>query len=420
MNHNAAYLFILSLTLFRCSPSIKKQIVTNISNASEAKILSHQSYKNSICDQANNYQPDTNYLNSLPVKWIRVNVHFIQPSEGDKFTKDEGTQYAISMISVANEYLAHNQKMNLPADNTTPVLPTRIRYDLCGSTEASNDIGIYFHTDDSLFTYNKKDNSNQFSKRQFEKYGREKGSKINIFMLEHPPDSILSQTYKASKDGIGAPYFIKLAGAYQSFKEENEDGDEHTGGGWQIARLLNHEAGHSLGLGHTWRSGGDCEDTPPNPNCWEVTPNGKCKAPISNNVMDYNNCQCAYSPCQIGKIHYGFHRQNSKTADLLVKAWCKKNETLNVSIKDSIVWQSHKYIHGDIYIEDNASLEIQCSISMPKDGTIVIKPNGKLILNGCRIYNDCENKWNGIEIQSRGSQKGALEVFNHSLLENTY
>lgn len=77
---------------------------------------------------------------------------------------------------------------------------------------------------------------------------------------------------------------------------------------------MNHEIGHIFSLIHTWNSIDGCDDTPRGPvingvesQCfnWSSDPNNACNnwSNVSNNVMDYNNWQSSYTPCQIGRIH---------------------------------------------------------------------------------------------------------------------
>ena len=82
-------------------------------------------------------------------KWIRVNIHFINHSDGTgNFNPNDdgngntgmnGYKRAETVINFANEKLANNQQMWRPSGNSTPVSPIRIRYLLTG---------VYFHNSD--------------------------------------------------------------------------------------------------------------------------------------------------------------------------------------------------------------------------------------------------------------------------------
>lgn len=53
---------------------------------------------------------------------------------------------------------------------------------------------------------------------------------------------------------------------------------------------------------------------------------------------------------------------------------------------------------GDIEIQEGATLTIQCQVSLPVGAKIIIKPTGKLILDGGIVTNRCGDEWEGIEI----------------------
>jgi hypothetical protein len=63
---------------------------------------------------------------------------------------------------------------------------------------------------------------------------------------------------------------------------------------------IKHELGHCMGLQHSWIADDECDDTPPNPNCWDEN---QCQGIPSNNMMDYNNSESALTQCQINKMH---------------------------------------------------------------------------------------------------------------------
>ena len=82
---------------------------------------------------------------------------------------------------------------------------------------------------------------------------------------------------------------------------------------WEMARAVNHELCHVLGLNHPYEGFSNCADAPPHPNaqpsvgyfpqCWNINsadPNCDAPSKVSNNLMDYNADQSSLSPCQIG------------------------------------------------------------------------------------------------------------------------
>ncbi len=407
------HLLIFLIILISCA----QKITRNNKTTSAANQTEHpSSAKFAECSNTASYIPDTIYPTHTPIKYLNINIHYIYPTNtNDKFSKEEGITFAQSLVMAANERLQNNVKMNLPIGNETPIIPVRIQYALDGSPDQPDDPGVYFHYDDSLAYFNKKLNSNRFSQSIYEKYGIDKDNKLNIFILEHYSDSISSPTYKASGDGVGFGDFVKITNAYKLSRDTfyQKDGSYKLGEPWQLAGILNHEIGHSLSLQHTWRSNDGCDDTPQHPNCWEAG-SYPCDI-ISNNVMDYNNCQCAYTPCQIGKIHYYL---SEIKPSFQVPYWCKYYPEHRIVITDSVQWKNHKRLISDVIIEANAQLTVSCTVSLPKEAKIVIKPGGKLILDQCLLTNECSDQWQGIEVQKKGKLKGEVIFIGNATIEN--
>lgn len=105
-----------------------------------------------------------------------------------------------------------------------------------------------------------------------------------------------------SKNDAGAapsPYWLKIVSPWYKTKIFST-GQHPYGKPQEFSNICSYEIGHSFGLFHSW-GGGTCPDTPAHPNCWDNT--GCGGQPASNNLMDYNNCQCALTPCQLATVH---------------------------------------------------------------------------------------------------------------------
>ncbi len=371
-----------------------------------------------ICKESINYAPDIDNPDHTPMRYIKINVHFIGDDKGNlNFSGPEAKRFAERMVRVANYKLSLNDEMALPAGNSTPKLPVRYRYVLTGKTGDPGDDGIYVHRDSELMQFNKKGRPHHSAeKAQYDTYGVMKEEVLNVFMLEHHPDSVASDSYKPSSDGIGMKYWVKMAGTYLKYQraimKKKADPFEETIG--VTAGLLNHEIGHSMGLRHTWRSDDGCDDTPKNSNCWK----GKG---CSNNMMDYNATQSAVTPCQLGKIEYNFSKENSSMRKLLRKDWCEKDPDAMVRITKGqrITWDSAKDLTGDLVIEKHGVLRVNCLLSMPEDSYIKIMSGGQLVLDGCTVTNRCGGEWNGIVTPvKRGQAKGVVIHKNNPVIEN--
>lgn len=53
----------------------------------------------------------------------------------------------------------------------------------------------------------------------------------------------------------------------------------------------------------------------------------------------------------------------------------------------------------DIVVDSGATLTVTCTVRMPNKGKIIVKPGGKLIVNGGTITNACDSLWEGIIAQ---------------------
>jgi len=270
--------------------------------------------------------------------------------------------------------------------------------------------GIYFHYDDELCYYvHKGRNRNLFDRRVIEKYSVGKDSILNIFIMPHHPDSVASPTYSASGVGVALGNAIKIAGIY-----------ENKAPSWSYRGVLNHEVGHVFGLVHAWVSNDGCADTPPHPaKCWNRTENSPCDTMATNNVMDYNALQNAWTPCQIGKVHRSMATPGSRPRKIIIPYWCTLNESKNISIRDTFLWEGAKDLEGHLIIEPGGVLQINCRVSMPPGGQLIIQAGGELRLgNNAVLHNDCDQEWDGIIIQERGSLKGRFSLMENTRIQN--
>ena len=410
-------IFIIS-----CSPRITKSFakVEDI----QVEKFDGSAKNRKVCNDFNNYLPDTLYPAATPVRYVRINIHFINNDAGTaNFTKENGgVKYAKDLVYVANEMLKNNQKMNLPLGNNTTVYPANVQYVLTPDPDIPGDEGVYFHTNEKLFYINNQDMSGTFfNPDQYNIYGRQKEKVINVFMMEHHPDSIASPTYKTTENGVGTEHWAKVASAFQKNSQVfYMEGDKPIyKGSWYMAKLFNHELMHTLGLGHSWSNYDGCDDTPPNPNCWNYSNQPPCDKEVSNNMMDYNQCQCALTPCQIGRVQLLLATANSSQNQKLLPVWCERNPGMDITIfnGDSVVWNSIKDLQGNITVNRGATLVVNCKLSLPKDAKIVVKPGAKLIVDGGLITNSCGDKWLGVEIWKSKKEAGAVILKNKGKIE---
>ncbi|MCB0737183.1 MAG: hypothetical protein KDC92_06700, partial [Bacteroidetes bacterium] len=215
---------------------------------------------------------------------------------------------------------------------------------------------------------------------------------------------------------------------------------------------LSHEIGHLLGLKHTNRFDNGpcnslqndyCDDTPPsgslNPckcpppstddcGCWNglASDNGHTgdDEPCSNNMMTYNAKANALTPCQIGRMHY-FLMHNGPN-NYWINDYCDydANETITIPSGTGFTWANTRYLKGDLVIESGATLTLKCYLSLPEGAEIIVKAGGKLIIDGGRVGNVCEETFAGIRVYGNShsnqtsSSQGLVILKNGATIEN--
>lgn len=404
-----AHIVTLLGLMTSCSNKMQYIQVTNHEHALSVS-SPQKEFDKCYCLKTENYLPRQELEMVQDIKYI--NTVFVFPNSSDKtknWTGEEMVYYAENLNKTGNAYLGENAKMKLPEDNETPVLEIPWRYKTLQDTSTDSGLAIYEAIDDNLYYYvTRGKNRNNSSKAVIKKYGKFQDKAINVFAMSHHPDSIASPTYNPSRVGISLGTSVKISGIRQTKLNEV----------WKIATLYNHEMGHSLGLRHSWYKNDGCEDTPPNPNCYTAKPTGKCKGPISNNMMDYNHSQRAVTPCQIAIATKYMHNPKSRIRPMLVKDWCNLDEMKNLIVEDSLHVDRHIDLKGNIVVQTNSTLQLSCTVNMPERSTITVHPGGKLILNKCTLRNDCGAKWNGIELIHKGKEKAILIIHEDAVIED--
>ena len=410
------FTFFITLIINACSPKLQSRFLTKEDVRFQPALRQQGSLSprasQSSCYNSESYIPDTAHLDHTPMKYVRVNFHWMNAADSSKnYTGEKAINFTYDLLKEINNSLADNQKMFLPYGNDTPVLPTRYRFVLTPRSDDPLDKGIYFHYDEEVSYHIHKGKYANIHKRDVnDKYSVQTDTVLNIFIMPHHPDSVASETYNNYGVGVALGNFVKAAGMF-------EDGREAI----SYRGIFNHEIGHIFGLSHTWAYNDGCEDTPLHKNdCWVRTNEPPCDTAASNNLMDYNAYQNAWTPCQIGRIHYRMAQENSPQRQFLQPNWCTLHDETHIFIRDTVEWRGAKDLEGHLTIEPGGVLNIKCRVSLPAFAKITIKPGGTLILDEfARLHNACGDRWEGIEIQQLNNKKGQVIFIGDPKIENT-
>lgn len=348
------------------------------------------------CNRKEAYFFDVDHPEFSPRKRIRVNVHFINSLDSTaNYSPPESGPFGKFSMYHCNLKLDDNKKMMLPIGNETPVHPIPFRYHIEKQKSWDDEFGVYTHFVENPWFVNEGKDKNNYDLELIKPLAIGSDTILNLFFMPHHPDSVASPTYKANDAGIALGTIVKIGYIYNPEAKY-----------WDYATLINHEIGHVLSLVHTWRGNDGCDDTPKHPNCWN-TGAPPCDSMVSNNVMDYNSRQNAYTPCQIAKA-YSTLQAGGNNRKLVIKDWCEYDSTKTISISDTVIWDGHMDLEGDLVIKEGGVLQINCKVHFPKDAGLYVKRGGTLLLNHATLYNDCNQEWKGIQYHTDQNSSGRV------------
>ncbi|MDD4604547.1 MAG: T9SS type A sorting domain-containing protein [Bacteroidales bacterium] len=149
-------------------------------------------------------------------------------------------------------------------------------------------------------------------------------------------------------------------------------------------------------------------------NQWECFNNGLPIVPIS---------ELEYSPCDKYLYASTYSRSMFKTPVPF------DDVVTTIPSNTTVTWTQNKEISGDLIIESNSVLTLEGTLYMPKESKIIVKPSGKLVVNGGKLTSRC-GLWTGIEVWGNSAQhqftingqcyQGTVELRNQALIENAY
>ena len=386
------------------------------------------------CNISSNNGPDPDFPEHTPIRYIKVVLHIFQKTDPN----DPGNFTNADMDLIRSWFTDPNGvnkqwSTGLCADptSTSPVMTdARIRV----INEGKEGEDVFFYQDDAAWGMGFYPGiSSTIFANAITNYVStisdvETLNAFHVFMAgvsEEPNGDInpcpTAYTSFPGQACINSPAFV-ISGNYSIYLSQGEEPKPcwtHYSQEEGDAGLGNNMLGemyHVLGVDHLSplqahtvhfdiaNTGDGCNDTPISMESVNLT------------GCNFNAGRCALSQCQIGKMYQVLNSANSGYERFLVgyhpdgSPMFSMTET-NCNIVDAdivvpsgadVLWAGPKSLRSNVIIEPGAKLTITCDIGLPENAHITVKPQGHLVVDGARLYNNCDGTfWEGIVVEGQ-------------------
>ncbi|MBC8320589.1 MAG: T9SS type A sorting domain-containing protein [Bacteroidetes bacterium] len=381
----------------------------------------------------NTYIPDLDPnlpMHNKTILTINININVVQKDdETGNFPDNQTTiDRLTNIISNINTFYA-NYSPSDPISWVTelPDKDSRIRFSL---GETGNE-RIYFYQNSAAW-----DDEHPLENIEpyIELYHPERLEQLNVYIFGNPDNNNWMHASMPSWSNFNKTSWAVI------FYWDNPVSD------WATSTMLGHEFGHNLDLLHTYLGGGASaicnqldddflEDVfivelPTTSNCphtggWNSDPYLYDDDDITNNLMGGTPSAVYVSPMQAGQMH-----RSLAITSIRKYVTSEKSEVPLVITTDQL-WNFDIKLYRDIIIENGAELTISCHLVMHPYAKIIVKPGGRLIIDGGLIGTDIyeDEQWQGIQVWGDKTthqypdingeyQQGYLELSNGAVIEN--
>ena len=99
-------------------------------------------------------------------------------------------------------------------------------------------------------------------------------------------------------------------------------------------------------------------------------------------------------------------------------------QTFETTVSSNATWSFLRNMHGDLRINNGATLTVQDIVNMPPDSKVIVEQGAKLVIDGGTFTNSCGSWWQGIEVWGHANlsqtylNQGSISVNNNGKIVN--
>lgn len=378
-------------------------VVSPISNVSSSSVLCTPSSSSWL----NKYSKVITYLpiSNSPSKIIGMNFIVIQDDLGNN-------NFQNNTIDIDRLNLFYNYMNNVYRDNGQPSDGVNGVVELTKKYVEFELKGIYFYRNTTLNTSINGSNLLAY----LTQVDPNRLNYLNVFLTN---GSGYAQATRGSSYNTNLNLFANLRGIYSASPLSD----------YAAATLMAHEMGHTLDLCHTYLGGG-CASTlaamgtnpedgdffddvfgpypgnaphyrpnePPIYPAWDYDVTLSQTDKITNNLLGGFKAEYYLSPLQIAKMHRALTFKTIRR--YLINCVYDVNNPWEITTSED--WDFDILWDKDIVIQNSATVNLTCKLSMPQTSSIIVESGGILNIDGI-VTNNCYNGWNGtIHVKAGG------------------
>ena len=137
--------------------------------------------------------------------------------------------------------------------------------------------------------------------------------------------------------------------------------------------------------------------------------------------------RCALTRCQLGRMHWALtHRpvlqniqiyptDNNGNFSVTERNCYLTDPDIVIPEGADLIWNSPRQIRSNVIIEPGGRLTISCDVGLPEDARITVKRKGQLIIDGARLYSNCDGKyWEGIVVEGQNDLPQQYDIYDQT------